>query len=108
MVVDDDGVGGADIGAGTGLRGLKDRLAALEGSLRIDSPDGGGTRLRARIPCGATRLVAEAREVHLSWRPPPARPARRPEGAAAVTVSETAPIARPPASPSARCATRSG
>jgi len=74
VVVDDDGVGGARIGAGTGLRGLQDRLAALDGSLSIDSPDGGGTRLRARIPCGADALVAEAREVHLSWRPPPARP----------------------------------
>jgi len=35
---------------------------------------GGGTRLRARIPCGADALVAAAREVHLSWRPPPERP----------------------------------
>ena len=75
VVVDDDGVGGARIGAGTGLRGLQDRLAALDGSLSIDSPAGGGTRLRARIPCGADALVAEAREVHLSWRPPPAPPA---------------------------------
>jgi signal transduction histidine kinase len=74
VVVDDDGVGGARIGAGTGLRGLQDRLAALDGLLSIDSPVGGGTRLRARIPCGADALVAEAREVHLSWRPPPERP----------------------------------
>jgi len=71
VVVDDDGVGGARIGAGTGLRGLQDRLAALDGSLSIDSPGGGGTRLRARIPCGADALIADAREVHLSWRPPP-------------------------------------
>jgi len=75
VVVDDDGVGGARIGAGTGLRGLQDRLAALDGSLSIDSPGGGGTRLRARIPCGADALIADAREVHLSWRPPPAPPA---------------------------------
>ena len=74
VVVDDDGVGGARIGAGTGLRGLQDRLAALDGLLSLDSPVGGGTRLRARIPCGADALVAEAREVHLSWRPPPERP----------------------------------
>jgi signal transduction histidine kinase len=70
VIVDDDGAGGAKIGAGTGLRGLQDRLAALDGSLSIDSPDGGGTRLRARIPCGADALVAEARDPHLSWRAP--------------------------------------
>ena len=37
------------------------RLAALDGTLSIDSPRGEGTRLRARIPCGADALVAEAR-----------------------------------------------
>jgi signal transduction histidine kinase len=61
VTVDDDGTGGARIGAGTGLRGLQDRLAALDGTLSIDSPPGEGTRLRARIPCGADALVAEAR-----------------------------------------------
>ena len=65
VLVDDDGVGGARIGAGTGLRGLQDRLAALDGTLSVDSPAGGGTRLRARIPCGAGALVAEARDVTL-------------------------------------------
>src|SRR3954462_12169116 len=49
--VADDGVGGADVGGGSGLRGLEDRLAALAGSLSLDSPAGRGTRLRARIPC---------------------------------------------------------
>jgi signal transduction histidine kinase len=48
--VADDGVGGVDLGAGSGLRGLQDRLAAVDGELDIDSPPGGGTRLRARIP----------------------------------------------------------
>jgi signal transduction histidine kinase len=48
--VADDGVGGVDLGAGSGLRGLQDRLAAVDGELDIDSPAGGGTRLRARIP----------------------------------------------------------
>jgi signal transduction histidine kinase len=61
VAVDDDGAGGARIGAGTGLRGLQDRLAALDGTLSIESPRGEGTRLRARIPCGADALVAEAR-----------------------------------------------
>jgi signal transduction histidine kinase len=48
--VSDDGVGGADIEAGTGLRGLTDRLAAIEGRLSIDSEPGRGTALRASIP----------------------------------------------------------
>jgi signal transduction histidine kinase len=48
--VDDDGAGGARIGAGSGLRGLQDRLAALDGTLAVDSPEGGGTRIVARIP----------------------------------------------------------
>jgi PAS domain S-box-containing protein len=48
--VDDDGVGGADPALGSGLRGLADRLAALDGSLSVASPIGGGTRIRAEIP----------------------------------------------------------
>jgi signal transduction histidine kinase len=50
--VADDGVGGADPGNGTGLRGLADRLAVIEGRLEVDSPPGEGTTIRARIPCG--------------------------------------------------------
>ncbi len=50
VVVSDDGIGGAQIDAGSGLRGLSDRLAALEGQLTLDSPFGEGTRLIARIP----------------------------------------------------------
>jgi signal transduction histidine kinase len=49
--VADDGVGGADPDRGTGLRGLVDRLAVLEGRLDIDSEAGRGTRITARIPC---------------------------------------------------------
>jgi signal transduction histidine kinase len=49
--VTDDGVGGADAARGSGLRGLADRVAALDGTLALDSPAGGGTRLRAEIPC---------------------------------------------------------
>jgi signal transduction histidine kinase len=48
--VADDGIGGADPGSGTGLRGLVDRLAALDGTLTIHSPVGGGTRISGRIP----------------------------------------------------------
>ena len=49
--VSDDGVGGADLALGTGLRGLTDRLAAIEGWLDIDSRPGHGTTVRATIPC---------------------------------------------------------
>jgi signal transduction histidine kinase len=49
--VADDGVGGANPDKGTGLRGLADRLAVLEGRLEIDSERGRGTTVRARIPC---------------------------------------------------------
>ena len=49
--VRDDGVGGADPGAGSGLRGLADRVAALDGRLEVVSPRGGGTMIRAVIPC---------------------------------------------------------
>ena len=48
--VADDGVGGADAERGSGLRGLADRVAALDGTLTVDSPVGGGTRLRAELP----------------------------------------------------------
>jgi signal transduction histidine kinase len=49
--VADDGIGGADESRGTGLRGLADRVEALGGQLRVWSPAGGGTRVRAEIPC---------------------------------------------------------
>ena len=53
--VTDDGVGGADAGKGSGLRGLADRVAALDGTLFVESPAGRGTRLRVEIPCGDPR-----------------------------------------------------
>ncbi|MEO5575879.1 MAG: PAS domain S-box protein [Gaiellaceae bacterium] len=50
IAVSDDGVGGADPGDGSGLSGLADRVEALGGSLSIESPPGGGTRVTASIP----------------------------------------------------------
>jgi signal transduction histidine kinase len=50
MTLVDDGVGGADPGKGSGLRGLADRVEALGGRLSVRSPMGGGTRLDATIP----------------------------------------------------------
>jgi signal transduction histidine kinase len=48
--IDDDGIGGADPRSGSGLRGLADRLAALDGTITIVSPPGRGTRISAQIP----------------------------------------------------------
>jgi signal transduction histidine kinase len=48
----DDGVGGAAASPGGGLAGLQDRVAALGGTLTVDSPPGQGTRITASIPCG--------------------------------------------------------
>jgi PAS domain S-box-containing protein len=48
--VADDGVGNADLRGGSGLRGLRDRVEALGGELELDSPDGAGTTLTARLP----------------------------------------------------------
>ena len=48
--VADDGVGGADAARGSGLRGLADRVGALDGTISLDSPPGRGTRVRAEIP----------------------------------------------------------
>jgi signal transduction histidine kinase len=49
--ITDDGVGGADEKRGSGLRGLADRVEALGGRLRVWSPAGNGTRVRAEMPC---------------------------------------------------------
>ena len=50
VTVTDDGVGGADPNKGSGLRGLADRVAVLEGTLGVDSSPGGGTTIRAEFP----------------------------------------------------------
>ena len=51
-IVEDNGVGGADPTRGSGLRGLADRVEALGGRLRIESPTGAGTRPAATLPIG--------------------------------------------------------
>jgi signal transduction histidine kinase len=48
--VADDGVGGADPSRGSGLQGLADRVAALDGRLEVDSPPGAGTTVRVEFP----------------------------------------------------------
>ena len=53
ITVRDDGVGGARIGADSGLAGLRDRLQALDATLAIESEPGGGTTVCAEIPCAS-------------------------------------------------------
>jgi signal transduction histidine kinase len=48
----DDGIGGADDSSGSGLRGLADRVEALDGRLVVTSPAGAGTTVTAELPCG--------------------------------------------------------
>jgi signal transduction histidine kinase len=52
LEVRDDGVGGADVDAGTGLRGLRDRVDALEGRFEVCSPVGDGTTITVKLPLG--------------------------------------------------------
>ncbi|TDC45687.1 sensor histidine kinase [Actinomadura sp. KC345] len=53
ITVRDDGKGGADPGRGSGLAGIRRRVAALDGTTRIDSPGGEGTTLEVDLPCGS-------------------------------------------------------
>ena len=53
LEVFDDGIGGADPSRGSGLRGLTDRVEALDGRLSVLSPPGHGTIIRAELPCGS-------------------------------------------------------
>ena len=50
LEIRDNGIGGADLSTGSGLRGLRDRVDALDGHLELDSPLGGGTTLTVEIP----------------------------------------------------------
>ena len=51
--VRDDGVGGADVAGGSGLQGLRDRVAGLGGSMYVISPAGGPTTISVELPCGS-------------------------------------------------------
>ncbi|HLU36421.1 MAG TPA: sensor histidine kinase, partial [Thermomicrobiales bacterium] len=52
ITIEDNGRGGADPELGSGMRGLRDRIAALDGSFAFVSPEGRGTRISVEIPCG--------------------------------------------------------
>jgi len=51
--ITDDGVAGAQANGGAGLRGMADRVDALDGRLVVSSPRGGGTFILAELPCGS-------------------------------------------------------
>jgi signal transduction histidine kinase len=79
--VADDGTGGVEAGNGSGLQGLEDRVGALDGSLSLVSPAGGGTRVTARIPLSPpepeSELAALVRRPVLPDAEADARQARR-------------------------------
>jgi signal transduction histidine kinase len=62
ITITDDGVGGADPGRGTGLRGLADRVSGVDGQLGVDSPVGGPTVLTVELP--DTKIASPAPEAH--------------------------------------------
>ena len=67
--VRDDGIGGADTSTGSGLRGLADRVAALDGSFTVLSAFGAGTTLRASLPCaGGLRACCDRRGLSAAAR----------------------------------------
>ncbi len=78
LTVRDDGVGGAVPAPRSGLQGLADRIAALGGELRIESPPGSGTTVTAEIPLAQTVLTDDERRrmtalrwfVHENWEMP--------------------------------------
>ncbi|MGH3930145.1 MAG: sensor histidine kinase [Pseudonocardiaceae bacterium] len=53
--IEDDGVGGAESASGSGLQGLQDRVATLDGRLTVTSAPGAGTSVVATLPCGGAR-----------------------------------------------------
>jgi signal transduction histidine kinase len=63
LTIDDDGIGGARPSAGSGLAGLADRLAALDGTLTVSSQPGDGTHIRAEIPLSTGTPTTAATEV---------------------------------------------
>ena len=60
LEVRDDGVGGVQSDGSSGLLGLRDRAAALDGDLRIDSPPGGGTVVAATLPIPVAQAAGNA------------------------------------------------
>jgi signal transduction histidine kinase len=62
MTVEGDGRGGADAGAGSGLRGIERRLSAFDGRLDVTSPPGGPTVVTMELPCESSIPVRKTGE----------------------------------------------
>jgi signal transduction histidine kinase len=58
LEVADDGIGGADAARGSGLRGLADRLAVVDGTVHVESPLGSGTTLTCTVPLRAAHVAS--------------------------------------------------
>jgi signal transduction histidine kinase len=78
LEITDDGIGGAELGCGSGLRGLVDRVETLDGRLEVSSQAGSGTRIRAEFPLapvtaartnGVEARRQSGRHVHSRGRP---------------------------------------
>jgi len=95
LTVSDNGAGGARIGAGTGLIGLQNRVAAVDGRLTVDSPPGGPTLLTVWLPWTPARPQAGPRTVVSSSMLPPPVPDTRPAPAAPPTQQPTGPMPQP-------------
>ena len=108
LIVRDDGAGGADLTAGTGLRGLRDRVEALDGHLDIDSPPGLGTTLIAEIPLGghheAPRAAARCSPSSPAAAAATASPRRARSRRSTGSRSPTASTCRSSPATAARCA----
>ena len=93
VVVADDGVGGASLGNGSGIQGLVDRVGALSGTLTMESPPGGGTRVAASIPL--TEAAAEETTLSVGERPlcPVGREGRRAPRRAEASPDAADPVA---------------
>jgi signal transduction histidine kinase len=85
LTVDDDGIGGARPSDGSGLAGLVDRLAALDGTLTVSSEPGDGTRIRAEIPLAPGMPPTAATEINAPWHGVAGSRSDRPIRPAAVT-----------------------
>jgi signal transduction histidine kinase len=74
LSIRDDGVGGADSNRGSGLTGLRDRIEALGGRIKIESPSGSGTLIEVEIPIGGPAHRNDEPEELLSQATTPGSP----------------------------------
>ena len=96
--VSDDGIGGASVERGTGLRGLADRVRAVDGTFRVTSPTGGPTTIRAELPLPSPG-AAVAPPAAAPPAPPPADPDATPLDLAKPTPDDPTDVHPSPGAP---------